>query len=309
MSRTDEDILRDLLQCATDDVRPPAGVAAAVVARHRRRLRNTRLLGAATAGVAAAAVAAAVLVTQGGPPATSQARPPAPLPTTARSATAQPAFELLAVQVLDRLSATAARAPEPAGRYVALPELRHDAGTTYQRTTVFDGVTGDVYTYQQGSGMPSELPVQGHFSPTRAEFAKWPTDPARLRAFLLSPAPRRTPEGAEAVEAGASPDDLVFDYATNWLWNPLLSPALRAALYKVLAATPGVTVKTHVTDMNGRPAVEISHLNNSNGVVSTTFQNPSTGTVLEQDFSDVGPSSYGPVTSSATLPPNPYRGG
>ena len=153
------------------------------------------------------------------------------------------------------------------------------------------------------------MPAQRHFSPTRAEFADWPTDPAKLRAFLLSPAPLETPEGAETREVGSSPDDLVFDYATNWLWNPLLSPALRAALYKVLAATPGVTVKTGITDTDGRPAIEISHLNSSNGVVSTTFQNPSTGTVLEQDFSDVGPSSYGAVTSSATLPPNPYSGG
>ena len=53
-------------------------------------------------------------------------------------------------------------------------------------------------------------------------------------------------------------DDLVFQEATTWLWNPLLSPALRSAMYKVLAATPGVTVKTGITDKTGRPAIEMA---------------------------------------------------
>jgi hypothetical protein len=69
-----------------------------------------------------------------------------------------------------------------------------------------------------------------------------------------------------------------------------------------------VSVKTGITDLEGRPAIEISHRNSSTGVTSTTFENPSTGTVLEQDFSDVGPALYGTVTGSATLPRNPYSG-
>ena len=106
---------------------------------------------------------------------------------------------------------------------------------------------------------------------------------------------------------GATPDDLVFQEATNWLWNPLLSPALRAAMYKVLAATPGVTVKTGITDKAGRPAIEISRHDSDERF--TTFESPSTGAVLEQDFSDAGTAVYAAVTGYATLPGNPYSGG
>ena len=63
----------------------------------------------------------------------------------------------------------------------------------YERTIVFDGVTGDVWTYQHGSSVPgasvpSEFPVAPHASPTRAEFAAWPTSAAKLRALLVSQA-------------------------------------------------------------------------------------------------------------------------
>jgi hypothetical protein len=102
---------------------------------------------------------------------------------------------------------------------------------------------------------------------------------------------------------------LVFEEATNWLWNPLLSPALRSAMYKVLAATPGVTVKTGTTDQAGRPAIEISGYDSFAGV-EDTFESPSTGAVLEQYFGSlVGPAVYATVTGYATPPANPYSGG
>jgi hypothetical protein len=103
-------------------------------------------------------------------------------------------------------------------------------------------------------------------------------------------------------------DDLVFQEATTWLWNPLLSPALRSAMYKVLAATPGVTVKTGTTDTDGRPAIEISRYDSFAGEEST-FESPGTGALLEQDFSDAGPAVYAAVTGYDTLPANPYSGG
>jgi hypothetical protein len=111
------------------------------------------------------------------------------------------------------------------------------------------------------------------------------------------------------VVTGETPDGLVFEEATNWLWDPLLSPALRSAMYKVLAATPGVAVKTGTTDMTGRPAIEISWHDSVTGEQSTTFESPSTGAVLEQDFSDAGTDVYAAVTGYATPPANPYSGG
>jgi hypothetical protein len=87
----------------------------------------------------------------------------------------------------------AAQAPAgPGGRYVILSE-RQD---TYARTSVLDSVTGDVWTYQRGAGVPGELPVARHDSPTAAQFDAMPTDTASLRARLLAQAGK---EQAEAI--------------------------------------------------------------------------------------------------------------
>jgi hypothetical protein len=307
MPITDEDVLRELLHRATDDLHAPSAVTAGIVTRHHRRLRNTRILSVTTTGVAAAAVVAAVVAARVGPSAPSQARHPAALPATELLPTKLPPVELTAMQVLDQLSVAAARAQQPTGRYVALTEIRQGL---VERTTVFDGLTGDVWTYQHGGGVPGELPVATHWSPTRAEFAAWPTNPAKLRALLLSPRGQTLMEGEEGSEEvnGETPDGLVFQEATNWLWNPLLSSALRSAMYKVLAATPGVTVKTGTTDATGRPAIEISRYDNNTHEQSTTFESPSTGAVLEQDFSDAGTAVYVAVTGYSTPPTNPYSG-
>jgi hypothetical protein len=335
MSVTDDDVVRELLHRATDDVHAPSAVAARIVTRHKRRLRNTRILSITTTGITAAAVVAGVIITRAGPAAPGHAQVPVALP-----ATKLPPVKLTAVQVLDQLSVAAGRAPEPAGRYIARTEIDLNPLASYpknllsellnpnvspasraqleqkigeygsERTQVLDGVTGDVWVYQHvvsapGASVPSEFPVTKHWSPTRAEFAAWPTNPAKLRALLVRQAGQTV--GLDINGVTETADDLVFQEATEWLWNPLLSPALRSAMYKVLAATPGVTVKTGITDMAGRPAIEISRYDPFAGEEST-FESPGTGALLEQDFTDAGPALYAPVTGSATLPANPYSG-
>jgi ABC-type cobalamin/Fe3+-siderophores transport system ATPase subunit len=93
---------------------------------------------------------------------------------------------------------------------------------------------------------------------------------------------------------------------------PLVGPELRAAaLYKVLAATPGVRVDNHARDDLGRPAVEISRTATATGIEDQTFENPTSGTVLETAFAyqdgTKGSDLYLSVTSSRTVPPNPYQ--
>ncbi len=106
-------------------------------------------------------------------------------------------------------------------------------------------------------------------------------------------------------------DDFVFEEATTMLWNPLVGPDLRAALYKVLAATPGVQVDSHARDDLNRPAVEISRTATATGIEDQTFENPQTGAVLETAFrykdGTKGTDLYLSVTSSGTVPPNPYQ--
>ena len=118
-------------------------------------------------------------------------------------------------------------------------------------------------------------------------------------------------EGAAQVAdpgVGVLPGDEV---AAVVLWDPNLSPGLRAALYKVLADTPGVVVKAHATDGSGRPAVEISRYEAWSKQEVEAFEDAKTGATLESAW--VGPSAnyaedlYLSVTYTNTVPPDPYK--
>lgn len=131
----------------------------------------------------------------------------------------------------------------------------------------------------------------------------------------------------ESKAPTSSADDKVFEQATTMLWNPLVPPALRSALFKVLAATPGVMVNPSAHDSMGRPAVEISRADPENKVIFAAYENPATGGVLELTQTDPANSGTGPannpagvnaayvsydlmlsVTRSGTIPPDPYGG-
>jgi hypothetical protein len=326
----DEDVLRELMHHSTNDLHAPPGVAAGIVTRHRRHRRRVQALGLSATGVAAAAAVGLVASGAiGGAPAAPSARPPAHLPVIRLTA---------AQQTLYKLSAAAAAAPAPAGRY-AVSTLTEDGVKT---TRVIDSVTGDTWIYQLVGGKPRTLPVFTAGSPTQAQTDALPTGPTALRAALLAQSQRdtatevkqeiaalrfRNPKASTAqltkeaqgeVQPGTA-DDQVFDEATDALWNPLLSPAQRAAIYKVLAATPGVQVNAHATDRAGRPAIEISRLTSSGFDIPETFQDASTGAVLETGFvyparpgqtkTPDGFDVYQSTTRTSTPPTaNPYGG-
>jgi hypothetical protein len=133
----------------------------------------------------------------------------------------------------------------------------------------------------------------------------------------------------------------VYQEANLLLWSPLVSTTLRSALYKVLAATSGFSITTGVTDPSGRPAIEMTRHYNGIPETDTTYEDPTTGAVLAQvwiisggngptdatssaqaaqakasadgDGPVTNPSEsetitavYQPVTSSNTVPPDPY---
>jgi hypothetical protein len=329
-----------------------AGIVARDRRRHRNvRVLSVAGAGVAAGAVAVAAAGIGSAGSGGARHESSQhasSRPVTSRPATALPTIKMPDIKLTAAQrVLYRLSAAAAAAPRQAGRYVELTEIQRSASVVYPkdlqkmlrdpktplawkrmerallnrygahppvtslyRTSVIDTRTGDTWTYQKGPGVPSDLPVARHGSPTAAQFARWPTAPAGLRALLVGQAKQLIAD-RETI-AGDSMNSLVFVQATNWLWNPLLSPALRSAMYKVLADTPGVVVKTGVTDTTGRPAIEISQWDGVAKQDTATFEDPATGAVLESLFTgpQIGTSSdvYQSITSSATLPPSPYSG-
>jgi hypothetical protein len=318
MPGIDEDIVRELMHRCTDDLHAPPHITAGIVRRQRRRRLRNRALSVAATGAAAGTVLAVVASASGGAP-----RPDTG-PASVGPSSATPALKLTASQkVLYKLSAAAAKAPaRPEGRYVVMAEKQD----TYARTSVLDSLTGDVWTYQRGAGVPSELPVARHDSPTAAQFDAMPTGTAPLRALLLKQAKEQQAQaiaeqqkelkahgkkGAVIHQPQLTDDDWVFEQATMMLWNPLVGPDLRSALYKVLATTPGVRVDSQARDDLGRPAVEISRYDAATRVDDQTFENPKTGAVLETAFvyqdGTKGTDLYLSVTSHSTLPPNPYR--
>ncbi len=289
MPAIDEDVLHDLMHRATSDLHASPAIAAGITASRRRRHLRTRILGGTATGVAAAAAIAVALTSAG-----TAARPGHPAHPVAL-----PPITLTAAQLtLTHLSVVAAAGQQPAGRFVVMAELQGQD----KRTTIIDSKTGDEWTFQSGSGIPSTFPVSRHGSPTQAELAAYPTALAPLRSFLIAQArhdqavgiramlnqakrfPKRLREIKRSLRVSdpkETPNDLVFSQAAYLLWNPVVVPALRSALFKVLAATPGVVVKAHASDSIGRPAIEISRFDPQANYTEAIFESPDASSVLE----------------------------
>ena len=292
---TDEDLIRSLLESATADLRAPdlnlrPGPPVVPLQSGQRPARDSwpkRLPLAVTA--AAIGAAAAVLVMFGlGEPATTVVTPhPGPAPQTTT-------LDQPGTSALYQLASTVRALPLPTGRYAVQLEKQRQGSVSYLKATVIDSLTGNTWTYQRGAGVPSVLPMAPGFSPTESELqASDPTDPARLRAALISQATASDPH----PESPQAPDALAVTQAIQTLWNPLVEPALRAALVAVIASSPGVVTDTHATDSMGRPAIEISYNDTGSGYSLSVYLDPSTGTVLEN--------SQRPSAASA----NPADGG
>lgn len=313
MSELDEDLLRDLMHLSTDDLHAPSAVAAAIVGHHRRRRVRNRILGL-TATAAAAGLAAGAFTISGG------AHSP--------GADAAPVVHLTAAQLtLYDLSEAAATTPTRTGLYVVQREKSTDYQNgvmqTAEKISVINTLTGGGVTYQDYNTVPGLTPAPNELtSPsgstlTQAQFDALPTGTAALRAYLLVQGEQEgEPDGSTAATtpepSPETSDDLVFTQATGLLWSPQLSPALRSALYKVLAATPGVIVKTGTKDSAGRSATEISRFDAVADMEFETFEDPATGATLQSvvstphDINGYGSDLYQSITYTSTIPPNPY---
>ena len=339
MPDIDEDIVRDLLHRYTDHVRPRASIATGVLARQRRRDRR-RIVSLAAAGAAVGTAAGVIAFVPG-----RASPPPGGSGGSGASGGTKPAIKLTADQrVLYHLSSVAASQPQGRGRYAVMST----EGSGVKDTSVIDSRTGNMWSYQQGSGgNPSGKGYTARYSPTSAQFAAMPAGLAALRAALVAQwerqaRPASEPAASRAADATpvASPlpvtvseDDMVFQEASDMLWNPLVGPALRSALYKVLADVPGVKVTASARDSTGRPAVELSRTDNSglprgksDGITYATYESPATGAVLEstvtyppgsdvvtpQDPHGTGTvvdtTIYESVTWASAVPADPYGG-
>jgi hypothetical protein len=328
MPQIDDDIMRELMVRATSDMFASPAATAAVIRHQRQRRLRTRVLGAA-GGAAAAGLAVGTIVTSSGShPGPGSAAPGSDGVISAHLTAAQ--------HTLFGLSAAAAATPRPAGRYAVLTEktITVDGEGTVAggKTSVIDGDTGATLSYQdiKAPGQPAPpatLKNPAGSSPTTARLDALPTAQERLRAALLAQARQQQAESdklaQQQLERGHKPgratttgpqptdNDLVFDQATDLLWEPGLSPALRSALYKVLAGTPGVAVSTGARDSSGRPAVEISRVANAGKTDVQTFEDPKTGATLEsawrQASGEFSEDLYLSVSYTNHIPANPYR--
>ena len=331
----DEDILRDLMvRCTSDLSAPPAAAHAAIRRQRRRRLRTRALTVAGTA--AAAGIAVGTIASASG---TGRTGDVSVAGGTGGTASHGPAIRLTAAQqALFSLSSAAAATPRPSGRYVVQAEkattIESGSGGSGSeigpKTSVIDTVTGGGVTYQDitvsgGGGTPAPpgvLNARAGSSPTRAQLDALPTDPSALSATLLAQAKQQEAQAQQQMEqlkkAGKaypvaidplSDDDLVFEQATDLLWEPDLSPQLRSALYKVLADTPGVVVQTGAKDSSGRAATEISRYQAPGKTTVETFEDPATGATLESAWRSPGEFDedlYLSTTYTNTIPADPY---
>jgi hypothetical protein len=335
MPDTDEDVLRELMLRSTANLFAPPSAAGEALRRQRQHRLRTRLAG--VTGIAAAAGLAIGTVAIG-----SGAH------GAAAKVASGPAIQLTAAQkTLYGLSAVAAATHRPAGRYAVLTEKSFDiqpgssgsggsGSENGPKTSVIDTVTGGGVTYQDitVSGAngdpqpPAVLQASPGTSPTVKQLDAMPTSPAALRSFLLAQAKQQLaqayaqeqrqaklagkPEALPKPAEQPTDNDLVFEQATGLLWEPDLSPALRAAVYKVLADTPGVRVKSGVTDSSGRPAVEISRVDQVAKADVETFENPKSGVTLESAWRE--PTGefledlYLSISYTSHIPADPYQG-
>jgi hypothetical protein len=327
MPDIDEDVMRELMMQSTADLFAGPAATAAALRRERQRRLRTRVLG--ITGVAAAAGLAVGTLATGSGGAGPVVRPAAPAAPSTRGA-----VQLTDAQrTLYGLSAAAAATPRPAGRYVVLAEKSVSGGEVGPKTSVIDTITGGGVTYQEitASGYPpppAMLNAPAGTSPTSAQLDAMPTSTAPLRAFLLAQAEQQISQAntdfekaakkagkkiaAPGRETGQTDNDLVFGQAADLLWEPHLSSALRAAVYKVLADTPGVQVRSGATDSAGRPAVEISRHSTFNNEDVKTFENPKTGATLESAWVEPGgellEDLYLSISYTNHIPANPYQG-
>ncbi|GIJ30500.1 hypothetical protein Vqi01_56620 [Micromonospora qiuiae] len=285
---------RDTLQ-ALADARPPGldpsgppSDPALIMAHPRSVTRPTRrpvrrlVLAGALPAVALAATGAILLTNTSGP-ATPQVQPAASSPSPVDAPA--DASDLLLVAAERSESAS-----DAAGRYWVV-RAEHGEGTRRLQDEVWlaavPGLPSAGYSRAADSGSWTSRPLQGHTaennfllagSPRSArELAALPADPAKLKEKLL---------GWYADTGGAeSRDGFLFNSGTTLVLNLPVSPQVRAAAYRMLAAMPGVTSRGRVTDQLGRPgmAVAVTRQGDLGETQTRLIIDSSTGQALAQE--------------------------
>jgi hypothetical protein len=177
-------------------------------------------------------------------------------------------------------------------------------GLAGKETVVVDGNSGAVTAYKQG-GATATTTIQ-----TRAQLAALPlNDPDTLKTDVNT---MFATFDSDAGLTGGSADDLFLVNAEQIILNPVASPSLRLAVYAALASDDEDTdITAGVKDSTGRVGTEIFAADTSDKSKVSYIVDPATWTPLEDSVLDtsgalVERQTILSVTTSATMPANPY---
>jgi hypothetical protein len=249
--------------------------------------RNTRLLLPATAAATAVAVAVGLagyaLSTGGAPPAhSSRASAPPKRPAAVSQA-------VLAARVLRDASEAASRVPPKAtpnpGQWIYAKTVQYDyqeGVSSAGNWITFDGTKSAYYEDPGGPLIvhtsPMSPPSDIKSDPLAAFNAQSTPQTAYYALASLPTAPRQLLAAAAAagnafgaanlggtpVASGAprNKGQLEFDYLSLLVWNAAggvgAPPTAEAAVFRAMAAIPGVTVQQGITDAAGAAAIGVS---------------------------------------------------
>ncbi|MCM0673251.1 CU044_5270 family protein [Micromonospora phytophila] len=295
--------LADARPRSLDPSGPPADPA--LIMAHSRQESATRparrpvrrlLLAGALPAVALAATGAILLNNTSGP------GTPVVQPTVSSPAPVDvPADASLLLVAAERSES----APATAGRYWVV-RAEHGEGARRLQDELWlaavPGLPSASYVRSADGGSWASQPMQGHTadnnfllagSPRPArELAALPTDPAKLKKKLLT----------WYADTGAAEgrDEFLFYSGAAIVLDLPVSPQVRAAAYRMLAAMPGVTSLGRVTDRLGRPGVAVAVTRQGDFAKAQTrlIVDPATGQALAQETWVAGsPTSYTAVIS------------
>ena len=318
----DLDLVRDLRADVPSPTRerlaPGRARLLASISRPSRPRYARRAVLPVTAAAAASAVAVAVASGAFSGPATRSA------------AVKPPAIRLtLTAQLLSTAAATVAKRPavRPGPhQWFYTKFVAHDYGQpahSNENWETFDGrrtayfQNGQLIVHKTlgafGGGGPTPLgEYNANATPQTAynALASLPSNPKALLAVIAKQVAKVGPSAASgsvvSLYAPKGRDELEFDYLAQLLWNSATGepPAAEAAVFRALAAIPGVSSQQGITDVVGRPAIGLS----DNGGKTQLLLDPQTYQVIGMRAASTGTDPVRTIAGKGPKVPWPPKG-
>ncbi|GGM55567.1 hypothetical protein GCM10011608_45560 [Micromonospora sonchi] len=181
-------------------------------------------------------------------------------------------------------------APATAGRYWVV-RAEHGEGARRAQDELWlattPGLPSAAYVRAADGGSWTSRPMQGHPGENNVLLAGQPRSARELAALPASPAKLKDKLLTWYADTGAAEgrDRFLFHSGAALVLDLPVSPQVRAAAYRMLAAMPGVTSLGRVTDQLGRPgvAVAVTHQGDFGAAQTRLIVDPATGQALAQE--------------------------